>query len=87
MYSNKEFLVIEETFYKKINSHAYIFYTNNFDLCQKDVYKLIQKIFNIANINLLTSDLIVISKTDKKNILKEDMLDLDYLPNEYSTDL
>ena len=76
MYNSSVFNIIEDMFIKKNNSHSYIFYTNNFDLCQKDVYQIVKKIFNVENINLISSDFIVVPKTDKKNILKDDMVDL-----------
>ena len=76
MYNNAVFNNLNDAFDKSVNSHAYIFYTNNFELCQCDVYNLIKHIFNVDNINLISSDFIVVSRTEKKNILKDDMLDL-----------
>lgn len=76
MYKTDVFKEMEEVFLNNKNSHSYIFYTNNFENCQKDVYELVKKIFNVDNINLISSDFIVVPKTDKKNVLKEDMIDL-----------
>ena len=63
-------------FENRNNSHAYIFYTNNFELCKNDVYNLVRKIFSVDNINLISSDFIVVPKSDKKSIIKDDMIDL-----------
>ena len=76
MFNSAVFNNLQEFFLNNKNSHSYIFYTNNFELCQNDVYKLVKKIFNVNSINLISSDFIVVSKTDKKNILKDDMSDL-----------
>lgn len=76
MYNNDVINTIERNFLTNKNSHAYIFYTNNFVLCQKDIYELVKKIFNVENINSISSDFIVVPKTEKKNILKEDIVEL-----------
>ncbi len=76
MFISNEFNLIEKEFKNKKNSHSYIFYTNDFFSCQKDVYELIKKIFCVDNLNLVESDFVVIKKSEKKNILKDDMLDL-----------
>lgn len=73
MYTLKVFDELEKNYRDEKNSHAYIFYTNNFDKCKNDVNTLIKKIYNIDNINLISSDLFVIPMSDKRNILKEDV--------------
>ena len=76
MYINNSFFNLEDIFLINKNSHAYIFYTNNFDKCQKDVYELVKKIFNVDSLNRISSDFIVIPKSERKSILKDDMQDL-----------
>ena len=76
MFKSNKFLELKNEFENNNNSHSYIFYTNDFFGCQKDVYELVKVIFGENNLNLLESDFIVIKKSDKKNILKEDMEDL-----------
>ncbi|MBQ3021576.1 MAG: hypothetical protein IJD92_05085 [Bacilli bacterium] len=76
MFINEEvFNNLYELFLNNKNSHSYIFYTNDFFSCQKDVNLLIDKLFNNNESNKIT-DYITIPKSDKKNILKEDMLEL-----------
>lgn len=60
------------------NSHSYIFYTNDFFSCQKDVNELIKHLFKTNNLELVGTDYIVVKRNDKKNILKEDMQDLKF---------
>ena len=74
MYISKRFNDIINEFKNKKNSHSYIFYTNDFFSCQKDVYELIKNIFEKSSIDDNDSDLIIIKKSEKKNILKEDMM-------------
>ena len=76
MFISNKFDLLKNEFDNNINSHSYIFYTNDFFSCQNDVYNLVKSIFMKDNLNLLESDFVVIKKNDKKNILKEDMMDL-----------
>ena len=76
MFQSDKFIELKKEFDNKNNSHSYIFYTNDFFSCQKDVYELVRCIFNEKNLNILESDFFVVKKSDKKNILKEDMIDL-----------
>lgn len=76
MYKNSNFINLEKMFLTNKNSHSYIFYTNSFNECKNDVYNLICKIFNVNNVNLISSDFIIIPKSEKKNIFKEDMVEL-----------
>ena len=74
MYNSKKFEIIEKNFDKKINAHSYLFYTNDFLKCKKDVEILIKHIFKNDNLNSLANDFVCISKSEKKNIQKEDIL-------------
>lgn len=76
MFKNKKFNIINDSFLKKINAHSYIFYTNDFFACKDDLNVLLKNIFNIDDLNKVASDYIIIEKTDKKNILKEDIVEL-----------
>ena len=76
MYKNSNFFSIQNSFDKKNNSHSYMFYTNDFLSCKNDLEKLIKYIFKNDNLISLENDLIIIKRTDKKNILKEDVLNL-----------
>ena len=76
MYKNSNFLNIQNSFDKKINSHSYIFYTNDFLSCKKDLEELIKYIFKNDNLISLENDYVIIKRSEKKNILKEDMVDL-----------
>lgn len=76
MYKNRNFLNIQNSFDKKINSHSYIFYTNDFLSCKKDLEELIKYIFKNDNLISLENDYVIIKRSEKKNILKEDMVDL-----------
>ena len=69
--SKLDHLVTE--FKNNTNSHSYIFYTNDFFECQKDVYELVKNIFNTKEIDTIQTDFVIIKKSDKKNILKEDI--------------
>ena len=73
MFKNKNFNIIYDYFKNNINSHSYIFYTNDFFACQNDVNHLIKEIFKVDDLTKITSDYIVIEKSEKKNILKEDI--------------
>ena len=76
MFISSRFNEIKNEFDNNKNSHSYIFYTNDFFSCQKDVYNLVKSIFNTDDLDKLQSDFVIINKSDKKNIVKEDMLDL-----------
>lgn len=76
MYISNKFLKLQNDFNEKLNSHSYIFYTNDFLKCKNDLENLIRYIFNNDNLNSIENDYVIIRKNDKKNILKEDMLDL-----------
>lgn len=76
MFISDVFEIIKSEFNFNKNSHSYIFHTNDFFSCQKDVNELIKCLFEVDNLNLVSSDYIVIKRNDKKNILKEDMQDL-----------
>ena len=73
MFILKKFEDIKKEFDLKINSHSYMFYTNDFFSCQKDVNNLIKSIFEVDNINIIESDFFKVTKSDKKNILKDDI--------------
>ena len=76
MYNSKKFEIIEKNFDKKINAHSYLFYTNDFLKCKKDVECLIKHIFKNNNLNSLKNDFVSITKCEKKNIQKEDILNI-----------
>lgn len=76
MFNNEVFSTIYKDFNDNKNSHSYIFYTNDFFACQNDLNLLVKKIFNVNNLNTIISDYIVIEKSEKKNILKEDVFRL-----------
>lgn len=78
MFISNIFYDIKNEFENKINSHSYMIYTNDFFSCQKDVNTLISNIFNVDNLNIVDSDYLVIKKSDKKNILKDDVQNLKY---------
>lgn len=74
MYNSKKFEIIENNFDKNINAHSYLFYTNDFLKCKNDIEKLIKHIFKNNNLSSLENDFVSISKSEKKNIQKEDIL-------------
>lgn len=76
MFISDKFDEIKKEFDCSKNSHSYIFYTNDFFSCQKDVIALVKHIFNENNLNKIQSDFVVIKKSDKKQILKDDMVEL-----------
>lgn len=76
MFISKKFIDIKNEFDNKKNSHSYIFYTNDFFSCQKDVNSLIKDIFSINNDSFTDSDYFVVKRSDKKNILKEEVQNL-----------
>lgn len=76
MFKSDVFLELKKEFDNNNNSHSYIFYTNDFFSCQKDVYELVKNIFGETDLKRVESDFIAIKRSDKKNILKEDMMDL-----------
>ena len=67
---------IKKEFDNNNNSHSYIFYTNDFFSCKKDVYSLIKSIFNCDDISNIKSDFFVVEKKDNKTIVKDDILGL-----------
>ena len=82
MFDNDVFNDILNEFECKKNSHSYIFYTNEFLSCINDLKKLVKKIFNVNNLNLIVSDYYVVKKSEKKNILKEEIESLkDFFQN------
>ena len=76
MFESTKFDLIQKEFDNNKNSHSYIFYTNDFFGCQKDVYSLIKYIFKNDNLENISTDLFIIKKNDKKSILKEEMTNL-----------
>ena len=78
MFISNKFYDIKKEFINKKNSHSYMIYTNDFFSCQKDVNSLVKSVFNVENLNHIDSDYFVIPKSDKKNILKEDVQNLKY---------
>lgn len=78
MFISNKFDEIKNEFINKKNSHSYMIYTNDFFSCQKDVNFLVKSIFNVENLNHIDSDYFVIEKSEKKNILKEDVQNLKY---------
>lgn len=76
MFKSLKFEEINNEFTNKKNSHSYIFYTNDFFSCQQDVLSLVKKLFKTHNLNLIQSDFVTISRNEKKQILKDDMLEL-----------
>lgn len=76
MYKSKKFEVIENNFDKNINAHSYLFYTNDFLECKKDLETLIKHIFNNNNLSSLENDFVSITKNEKKIIQKEDILNI-----------
>ena len=73
MFDSEKFNLIKKNFDDKINAHSYLFYTNDFLKCKKDVEFLIKHIFKNNNLNSLENDFVSISKSEKKNIQKEDI--------------
>lgn len=73
MFNNNIFNEIVKTFDEKKNSHSYIFYTNDFFACKEDVNNLIRNIFSVEDLSSVISDFIVVEKSEKKNILKDDV--------------
>ena len=76
MFISKKFDEIKVEFDNKKNSHSYMFYTNDFFSCKNDVNTLIKDLFKVENLESVNTDLVVIKRSEKKNILKEDMQDL-----------
>ena len=76
MYHCSDFLDIQNSFDKRKNSHSYMFYTNDFFSCKNDLEKLIKHIFKNENLVSLENDYVIIKRSEKKNILKEDMFEL-----------
>lgn len=76
MFKSLKFEEIDNEFINKKNSHSYIFYTSDFFSCQQDVLLLVKKLFKTHNLNLIQSDFVTISRNEKKQILKDDMLEL-----------
>ena len=76
MYNNHNFNNIKNDFDNNRNSHSYMFYTNDFFRCRNDVETLIKHLFKNDNIKSFQNDYVVINRSDKKNILKEDMSNL-----------
>lgn len=73
MFQNEKFNLLNSDFNENKNSHAIIFYTNDFESCKSDVYQLIENIMGKNNATK-DNDLIIIPKSDKSKILKEDIL-------------
>lgn len=76
MFNNDCFTRIKNEFDNNINSHSYMLYTNDFFRCKRDFDILIKYLFKNDNVNSFQNDYIVISRSDKKNILKDDMINL-----------
>ena len=76
MFKSKEFDIILNEFNNKNNSHSYIFYTNDFFSCKKDVYELIKQLFGVDKVSNIENDFKVIEKSDKKIIAKEEVADI-----------
>lgn len=76
MYNCSNFLKIQNEFDQKNNSHSYMFYTNDFLSCKNDLENLIKHIFKNDNLVSLENDYVIIKRSEKKNILKDDMFDL-----------
>ena len=76
MYNCSNFLNIQNEFDQKNNSHSYMFYTNDFLSCKNDLENLIKHIFKNDNLVSLENDYVIIKRSEKKNILKDDMFDL-----------
>ena len=76
MFKCSNFEEVKKEFDNNINSHSYMFYTNDFFSCREDIYLLLKNIFNVDNIDSIQSDLIIIKKSEKKSIVKEDMMDI-----------
>lgn len=76
MYNSKSFKLIENNFGENINAHSYLFYTNDFLKCKNDVETLIKYIFKNDNLNSIENDYVIITKSEKKNIQKEDILNI-----------
>lgn len=76
MFISQKFTEIKNEFNIKKNSHSYIFYTNDFFRCQKDVNSLIKDIFSVNDDSFTESDYFVVKRSDKKNILKEEVHNL-----------
>ena len=72
MYNSINFETVQKNFDEKKNAHSYIFYTNDFLNCKKDIETLIKHIFKNDNLNSLENDLVIVNKSDKKNIQKEE---------------
>ena len=76
MFKSEQFRNIINDFNNNKNSHSYIFYTNDFFSCQKDVEEMVKSILKVDSLNKLNTDFIVIKKSDKKNILKDEIADI-----------
>ena len=76
MYNSNIFNFLQKEFDSKKNAHSYIFYTNDFLKCKNDIELLIKHIFKNENLNELENDYFVIKKSEKKNIQKEDIVEL-----------
>lgn len=76
MFKSLIFEEIYNEFENNKNSHSYIFYTNDFFSCQQDVNFLVKKLFNTDNLSNIQSDFVVVKRSEKKQILKDEMLEL-----------
>lgn len=73
MFISKKIDEIKLEFDNNNNSHSYMIYTNDFFSCKKDIEVLIKNLFDVDNLKKIDNDFIVVEKSDKKNILKEDV--------------
>lgn len=73
MFKNHCFNDLITEFNNNKNSHSYIFYTNDFFACKEDINKLVLNVFDTNNINNIVSDYLVVEKSEKKNILKDEI--------------
>lgn len=76
MLNSEKFDLIKKNFDDKINAHSYLFYTNDFLKCKNDVELLIKYIFKNNNLKSLENDFVCIKRSDKKNIQKEEILNI-----------
>jgi len=76
LFNSEKFDLIKKNFDDKINAHSYLFYTNDFLKCKNDVELLIKGIFKNNNLKSLENDYVCINKSDKKNIQKEEILNI-----------
>ena len=74
MYNSKKIEIIQKHFDENINSHSYLFYTNDFLKCKKDLEILLKHIFKNNNLNALENDFVSIKKSEKKDIQKEEII-------------